>query len=66
MSRRKALLVVGLVTVLGAAIGIGVADWRFKNPSVLLSSRILLGGIGAVVGGYGTKWLLLGKRQDVA
>jgi len=65
MSRNSALVVIGLVAFLGAAIGVGVADWRFKNPSVLLSSRILLGGIGAVVGGYGSKWLLLGKRQNI-
>jgi len=61
MSRNKAISIIGFCTIVGLAIGVAAANWTFTDPDVLRSARLLMGGFGMAVGGFGSKWLLLGN-----
>ena len=59
-----ALFVVGFCAVVGMGIGIAIANWNFADPDVLRAARLLIGGFGLAVGGFGSKWLLLGSNDQ--
>jgi hypothetical protein len=58
MAPRKTLLVV-LIAVIGAAIGVFLANWRFVDPDVVLGARVLFGVVGAVIAWGLSRWLLM-------
>jgi hypothetical protein len=62
MSRSKAISIIGFCTVVGLAIGVAAANWTFTDPDVLRAARLLAGGFGMAVGGFGSKWLLLANN----
>jgi hypothetical protein len=64
MTKGKYVTIVTLCTALGFATGIVIANWKFTDPDVLRAARILLGVVGAIVGGFGSKWLIIGRGRE--
>jgi len=57
MNLYKNLLVVVCV-ILGAGVGVGVAEWRFTDPDVILGARLLFGLVGAIIGWAASRWIV--------
>lgn len=64
MTKYKATALILGAAAAGMFVGIAVANWQFRDPDVVLAARVLLGGAGALIAGFGAKAFILSPNPD--
>jgi hypothetical protein len=60
----KAVILIAVCAALGTTIGVTLANWNFVDPDVRLGARVLFGIFGAVIAGFGSKWLFTQRQPS--
>jgi len=64
MSKYNAVVPAVAAAILGAVIGVILAQWISDDPEVRLAGRLFLGWFGGVIGWFSAKWFIIQPKLE--